>query len=235
MLLLQLLQGPCHFSYLSPFPVSFPYEIEAPVPAPDDKGAYIEKWLADREAVHSLPHPPNHPNAPLRKYYAKNRDQTLDLIALSETGLRDCVPHLDVGDAFAILGAPSLTNEFDDGGGPQPSEIKQAVDARQDLIDILSGHATLMSPPEQTDEASTDSFAPWSLRYSGHQFGSWAGQLGDGRAVTIRALFSNTKSLPIPSNYYIQMLPLTQPIPNSPTNFSLKDQVVRLSHDLQTD
>ena len=188
LLLIQLLQGPCHFSYVSPYPVSFPYEIEAPVPAADDKGAYIEKWLSDREAVHPLPHSPNHPNAPLRKYYAKNRDQTLDLIALSETGLKDCVPHLDVGDAFAVLGAPSLTSEFDSEGDPQPSEIKEAVDARQDLIDILSGHATLMSPPEETEEASTGGFAPWSLRYSGHQFGSWAGQLGDGRAITIRTL-----------------------------------------------
>ena len=185
---LQLLQGPCHFSYVSPYPVSFPYEIEAPVPAPDDKEAYIEKWLSDREAVHPLPHSPNHPNAPLRKYYPKNRDQTLDLIALSETALRDCIPHLDVGDAFAVLGAPSLSNEFDSEGDPQPSDIKEAVDARQDLIDILSGHATLMSPPEETDEASTGGFAPWSLRYSGHQFGSWAGQLGDGRAITIRTL-----------------------------------------------
>ncbi|EEB86647.1 hypothetical protein MPER_16324, partial [Moniliophthora perniciosa FA553] len=31
----------------------------------------------------------------------------------------------------------------------------------------------------------SDEFAPWSLRYSGHQFGSWAGQLGDGRAITV--------------------------------------------------
>ena len=28
-------------------------------------------------------------------------------------------------------------------------------------------------------------YAPWSLRYSGHQFGVWAGQLGDGRAISI--------------------------------------------------
>jgi hypothetical protein len=33
------------------------------------------------------------------------------------------------------------------------------------------------------------SFAPWSLRYSGHQFGQWAGQLGDGRAISIRVYF----------------------------------------------
>ncbi|KAF9506441.1 hypothetical protein BS47DRAFT_1305262, partial [Hydnum rufescens UP504] len=27
-------------------------------------------------------------------------------------------------------------------------------------------------------------YAPWSLRYSGHHFGTWAGQLGDGRAIS---------------------------------------------------
>jgi len=117
----------------------------------------------------------------LRKYHALLRDQPLDLVGISETGLRDCLPHLDVGDAFAVLGAPSLTNEFDDEGDPQPSDIKEVVDARQDLIDVLSGQFTLMS-----EEDAAVPFAPWSLRYSGHQFGSWAGQLGDGRATTIR-------------------------------------------------
>ena len=127
-----------------------------------------------------LPKHPNHPQAPLRKYHALLRDQPLDLIGISETGLRDCLPHLDVGDAFAVLGAPSLANEFDDEGDPQPSDIKEVVDARQDLIDVLSGQFTLMS-----ENNGAVSFAPWSLRYSGHQFGSWAGQLGDGRAITI--------------------------------------------------
>ena len=31
----------------------------------------------------------------------------------------------------------------------------------------------------------TDGYAPWSMRYGGDQFGEWAGQLGDGRAVTL--------------------------------------------------
>ncbi|KAJ7608138.1 hypothetical protein DFH06DRAFT_946492, partial [Mycena polygramma] len=31
----------------------------------------------------------------------------------------------------------------------------------------------------------SDVFAPWAVRYSGHQFGTWAGQLGDGRATSI--------------------------------------------------
>lgn len=82
-----------------------------------------------------------------------------------------------------MLGNPTLTDEFNEDGDGEPSGVEEAVGARQDLVDVLSGHATLMSPPEVTEGG----FAPWSLRYSGHQFGSWAGQLGDGRAISIRA------------------------------------------------
>ncbi|KAF8907321.1 hypothetical protein CPB84DRAFT_1768920 [Gymnopilus junonius] len=183
----RLLPAPCHFSHVAPFPVPFPYDIEPPVPAAaDDKStSYIEHWLADREAVHPLPTYPDYPNPPLRKYAAKNRDQPLDLLGISETGLRDCLPHLDVGDAFAVIGAPSLAHEFDDEGDPQPSDVEEAVSARQDLIDVLSGQFTLMSAPADNTSPDIAPFAPWSMRYSGHQFGSWAGQLGDGRATSI--------------------------------------------------
>jgi len=42
-----------------------------------------------------------------------------------------------------------------------------------DFAQIFSGHAPL------------DGFAPLAMVYSGHQFGVWAGQLGDGRALLI--------------------------------------------------
>ncbi|EAU85523.1 hypothetical protein CC1G_06424 [Coprinopsis cinerea okayama7 len=181
----RLLSPPCHYSHVTPFPVSFPYDIQPPSPSDDpanqDKNAYIERWLASREAVNPQPPIPRFPNSTLVKYYGKHRDQPTELLGLSETALRDCLPHLDVGDAFATLGVPSLSDEFNDEGDGKPSEIAEAVEARQDLIDVLSGHATLMTPPEVIEGA----FAPWSLRYSGHQFGSWAGQLGDGRAISI--------------------------------------------------
>ena len=63
------------------------------------------------------------------------------------------------------MGAPGSSNEFDIQVDPRPSEIKEEVDVRHEF---MSGHATLMSPPEETDEASTGSFTSWSLRYSGH-------------------------------------------------------------------
>ncbi|KAH6909030.1 hypothetical protein BKA70DRAFT_1277239 [Coprinopsis sp. MPI-PUGE-AT-0042] len=173
------------FSHVTPLPLPFPYEIEPPSPSDDpksvDKNAYVEKWLSEREARDPSPLPTHFPNAPLRKYYGKNRDQPVELTGLSEYALRDCLPHLDVGDAFSLLGVPALSESFDGEGDGKPSENEEAVEARKDLIDVLSGTATLMSPPEATEGG----FAPWALRYSGHQFGSWAGQLGDGRAISI--------------------------------------------------
>ena len=113
------------------------------------------------------------------------------LLGLSETALRDCLPHLDVGDALGILGTPSLL-----GGQPDLQQEQQAdgggkaVATRQELIDVLGGHAMLVSG----DDADVP-FAPWSLRYSGHQFGLWAGQLGDGRAISIRTFCLFTPAL----------------------------------------
>jgi hypothetical protein len=142
----RLLAPDAHFSFVTPFPVAFPYDVGLSTVPPQDKATAIESWLADREAVH--PH--------RNKFFSKNRNQPRFLIGLSQETLADCLPHLDVGD--------------------------EDTQAREDLIDILSGHAVLMSDDPHTG------FAPWSLRYSGHQFGNWAGQLGDGRAVSIRKL-----------------------------------------------
>ncbi len=40
----------------------------------------------------------------------------------------------------------------------------------------------------------TDSMFPYSANYAGHQFGNWAGQLGDGRAITLGEWGSNAKT-----------------------------------------
>ncbi|KAK0481467.1 hypothetical protein IW261DRAFT_1550610 [Armillaria novae-zelandiae] len=170
----RLVDNRTHFSYVSPFSLSFPYDIE-----PDesdivtDKATFIEQWLSRREAIQEFR---SQNNTVLKKYIPQERDQTRILIGLSETGIRDCVPQLDVGDAFTLLGKPALTasNNTED-KNLQSTSTESDISARNDLVDILGGHAVLMS----------DDFAPWSLRYSGHQFGTWAGQLGDGRAVTI--------------------------------------------------
>ncbi|KAI0300900.1 hypothetical protein BC826DRAFT_931613 [Russula brevipes] len=182
-----------HFAHVSPFPLPFPYEIEPPENPGDafDKEEYVEQWLAAREALNpaqaaaaAAEQTESDIDEPLQKLYPANRDNDMVLLGLSDTGLRDCLPHLDVGDAFEILGKPSLLGlghaAAAESQEQRAEEQGKAAATRQELIDVLGGHAMLISG----DEADV-SFAPWSLRYSGHQFGAWAGQLGDGRAISI--------------------------------------------------
>ncbi|KAI6108204.1 hypothetical protein F5141DRAFT_1121519, partial [Pisolithus sp. B1] len=181
----RLLSPEAHFSYVNPMPLEFPYEIAPPDPPEvvTDKAEYIEQWLSDREAripteASFAPSSDVH----LHKYIPKSRNYRRELIALSETCVNDCLPLLDCGDAFDTLKAalvPSKSNKEETSSG-------EAQHVRQELVDILGGHASLMIP-EGSDRLGGKGFAPWSLRYSGHQFGVWAGQLGDGRAISILA------------------------------------------------
>lgn len=183
----RLLAPPAHFSYVSPCPIGFPYKItpdENEEVKPEDQANAVETWLIQREAIHEQPCAPSPIPGVLKKYLPKEkkRDQPLELIGLSEMGLKDCLPHLNVGDAFETLGSPTLS-KASDRGLDRPAASQEENAARQELVDILSGHATLMN----VDDAAEVPWAPWSLRYSGHQFGTWAGQLGDGRAISILA------------------------------------------------
>ncbi|KAH0832952.1 hypothetical protein J3R83DRAFT_11927 [Lanmaoa asiatica] len=150
----RLLPREAHFAYVTPMPLEFPYEMP-PIPSfgtSDDK------------------------------FVSQARDQKRVLVGLSETCLRDCLPHLDVGDAFAVLGRPALVPSSLEDGEPAREAPSPASHVRQELVDVLGGHAVLMSADVAVDGRG---YAPWSLRYSGHQFGDWAGQLGDGRAISI--------------------------------------------------
>ncbi|TFK87969.1 UPF0061-domain-containing protein [Polyporus arcularius HHB13444] len=181
----RLLAPEAHFSYVAPCPLPFPYRVEYPEDAEGEAQVKaVEDWLVAREALREVP---TAAGGRLKKYIAKERDQERVLIGLAETGLGDCVPQLDVGDAFELLGSPSLSvpSGQDPGSEPAvdvPAAGETAVAARQELIDVLSGHAMLMNGEGEDVQAQ---WAPWSLRYSGHQFGTWAGQLGDGRAISL--------------------------------------------------
>ena len=173
----RIMSPEAHFSYVAPNPLPFPYKIvpeEGEEVTPENQSGLIERWLAAREALLEKT-TTERPNG-LRLHYPALREQSRELIGLSKTGLRDCLPHLDVGDAFEIIGQPRLTKDTTDEERQEAENVP-----RQELIDILSGHATLMNVEKDVDK----SWAPWSLRYSGHQFGTWAGQLGDGRAISI--------------------------------------------------
>jgi hypothetical protein len=86
------------------------------------------------------------------------------LLGMSSATLKDNLPHLDVGDAEALCSPAGSSVDAGEENG-----------ARDSLIDIISGRKVVQSKD----------YGPWSTRYCGHQFGHWAGQLGDGRAISL--------------------------------------------------
>lgn len=181
----RLLDSSAHFSHVAPLPLPFPFPIDFPEGV-GDKSEFIEGWLSHREATEKVDTPgaaERGGDIKLSKYTSEARIQERELLGVAVTCLEDCFPNLDVGDAFEVIGTPALL--------PTPEEIDhiKAKDntAREEILDILSGHTVLASFPEEKgpNEARNRGYAPWSLRYSGHQFGSFAGQLGDGRAISL--------------------------------------------------
>ncbi|PWN22857.1 UPF0061-domain-containing protein [Microstroma glucosiphilum] len=146
------------------------------------------------------------------------------LLGLSAAALRDCLPNLDVGDAFEFIKSTSGRDGPDTyASGPMAPQPKDdAARARFQLSDVLAGRAVaavLPSEESQLDDMAgcgvwarrvgqgwkdeslqqrwerrngellerqkQKTYLGWSNAYAGHQFGSWAGQLGDGRAITL--------------------------------------------------
>nr|XP_019007539.1 uncharacterized protein I206_07801 [Kwoniella pini CBS 10737]OCF46320.1 hypothetical protein I206_07801 [Kwoniella pini CBS 10737] len=97
------------------------------------------------------------------------------LLGISTSTLKDVLPNLTVGDATTICNR---------GASPSPDSTPAAL-VRNALIDILSGRKVLQSENSENSKNNQTNYGPWSTRYCGHQFGSWAGQLGDGRAISI--------------------------------------------------
>jgi serine/tyrosine/threonine adenylyltransferase len=197
-----------HFSYATPLPRPFPYNI----PKTGVSNNYetfardIEDWLKKLEPLVERPLALSAPDASLvsnsilRKFSSDFNEsvQERHLLSLSSACINDCLPALDVGDAMDLLGVASLVAS----GDPPESLHKPSSGeaARQELIDVLSGHSALMSqfPGTEGYNSEAPAYAPWSLCYSGHQFGTWAGQLGDGRAISIcayRICFSSRSQL----------------------------------------
>lgn len=88
------------------------------------------------------------------------------LLGIASGTLSDSLPQLDVGDANELCNQAGLSGTSNE--------------ARDSLIDVLSGRKVVQSTGDDGMK-----YGPWSTRYCGHQFGHWAGQLGDGRAISL--------------------------------------------------
>jgi uncharacterized protein YdiU (UPF0061 family) len=61
-------------------------------------------------------------------------------------------------------------------------QIPRPADARDPMVELLGGNRVFPG------------MAPYAARYGGHQFGHWAGQLGDGRAITLAEVLARDGS-----------------------------------------
>src|SRR5690242_7382857 len=59
--------------------------------------------------------------------------------------------------------------------------LKEEEAQSEDFQKVVSGQKILTWDPEKPDEG----IYPWAQCYGGYQFGQWAGQLGDGRAISL--------------------------------------------------
>lgn len=74
----------------------------------------------------------------------------------------------------------------------KPSLIHKSTDLMNDLnISIENEEAFL---EVMSGATNFKDFRPYAMCYGGHQFGNWAGQLGDGRAINIAELDLNSKN-----------------------------------------
>lgn len=206
----RIVRDGAHFSYVTPLPLPFPYEFP-----PCEKGQEaesVERYLSSFEPTNSnefapaRQHPP-YPSARLVAFSPQAHSVCVPHLNVGDAhewiqktsgkSAYSSGPHINA-DASHLYGSGEDTNP---------------ASARQALSGWASGrafhlHVTESQDPqaqegvgayfltrEEDDAENTQSalsqlntrtsYGPWSLRYGGHQFGEWAGQLGDGRTVSL--------------------------------------------------
>jgi hypothetical protein len=183
--------------------LEFPYQVP-PISSSGaaDKAAYIEGWLKEHKATVSTttalePNGPSAGSNGLTKLVSQTRDQTWALIGLSELCLRDCFPHLDVGDAFDVLGYPALVPlDGEEEEQEEEQEEEEASDASHALACSARwsgarrclGRACGSHVRRRGCERERLRVVVASIQWA-HQLGSWAGQLGDGTFRFVRVYF----------------------------------------------
>lgn len=84
-----------------------------------------------------------------------------ELLGISKSAVEECLPQLDVGDAFELC-APASAKSAQDGTN----------EPRQMLVDVLWGRKILykgrgLGPRDLDEPADEEEYGPWSTRYAG--------------------------------------------------------------------
>lgn len=152
---------------VTPLPLAFPYTYEVLAGRPPDPNTQADAdalfGAFDDNDEGGLKEEAQSSQLALRS--SSRRREAFDpiLLGVSSSCLSETLPHLDIDqrrlEQFLTCSDPDRA---------LPNDL-------QDLVDVCAGRKVLMS----------SDYGPWSTRYAGHQFGQWAGQLGDGRAISI--------------------------------------------------
>lgn len=164
-----MVRGGGTFSYTSPLPLEFPYNIQEQGEAVDKRvgdevkarPTTIESRLADLEPSPQYPvfdptqRSTDRPTAFSSSLRQSSIFPTPTLLSFSKRCADAWLPNLEAGDA-ATLNAK----------GPGTAE---EVAIREKLVDVLAGRTALAREPVEgaTDRVETLGFAPWSLCYGG--------------------------------------------------------------------
>lgn len=158
---------------MTPLPLAFPYRLPRANKEAGEEQIGVEEWLKKYDTYEEVGGQTDGGEGGLRARTSKLRSAWRpELLGVSSKCLDESLPHLDVGNALAYTGQsesqPSLQSQ-------SQGEELELDDKGKEILDVVSGRKVLRS----------DEYGPWSSRYAGHQFGQWAGQLGDGRAISI--------------------------------------------------
>ena len=171
---------------VTPLPIAFPYRLPRAREGEVQQG--IEEWLAEWDAFGVDAAAAAVDQGQGQGLRARISDKRAglqpEILGFSESCARDTLPGLNVGNVLAYTGQRGDGDDV-------------LNDAARELVDCVSGKSVLMG------HVGGKEYGPWSSRYAGesvfriwcdrmlirragHQFGVWAGQLGDGRATSIR-------------------------------------------------
>lgn len=188
-----------HFSFATPLTLPFPYDLGIGNVSAQDRAEMIEKELCKFEPqLNGLGRGRTDASFPSAR-----------LVAFSPETHAQRIAHLDVGDSYEWIkhtsgsaGVYSSGPKVDaQGTAGLPNDCGDSADARRAFSDWASGRSVRIETsgePEGTgtqfvhadgqikaERVTSPGYGPWALRYGGHQFGSWADQLGDGRTVSL--------------------------------------------------
>ena len=93
------------------------------------------------------------------------------------------------GDATGVRHSRQVTGAAFSMIAPEPAPDPSLVAVSDDVVSMLGIDASVAGTPDfaavMGGSRVPDGAEPFAMNYGGHQFGHWAGQLGDGRAIAL--------------------------------------------------